>query len=45
MQKISKFMNLSNSRRLKLDSVAADPMSGSGQLDGSTGTDLFNFQV
>lgn len=43
MQKLNKFM--SHSRRLKLDSVAADLMGTSGQLDSNGGSDLFNFQV
>ena len=46
MQKINKFMSLSNSRRLKLDSVpAAAELMGSASSEPSTSTDYFNFQV
>ena len=46
MQKINRFMSLTNSRRLKLDSVAAaDLLSSSGQTEGNGGSDYFNFQV
>ena len=45
MQKLNKYMNL-NSRRLKLDSVAAESLSSTSQLDsGSNTTGLFDFQV
>ena len=46
MQKINRFMSLSSSRRLKLDSVAAvNVMGSSGQMETGSSTDYFNFQV